>query len=166
MAYRPPAVQPDFEKLRTIISATKTAVADRALNQVLTQLLDQLKQFQSITKGGISGLTDDVEDINVSLNELIDDLQNVTFLTVNDETGNFPDSVQLLPGTNITFDDTVPNERTINATGGGGSSDHPVGTVYETWVNINAGTLLGYGVWELMATGIKSPTADITFTVY
>lgn len=42
---------------------------------------------------------------------------NETFLTENDETGTAPNSRQVLPGTNISFDDTTPGERTINASG-------------------------------------------------
>lgn len=43
-----------------------------------------------------------------------------TYLTVADETGVLPNSRQLLAGTNITFDDSTPGERTVNASGGGG----------------------------------------------
>lgn len=47
---------------------------------------------------------------------------DATYLTENDETADLPNSRRLLPGTNVTFDDTVPGERTVNATGGGGGS--------------------------------------------
>lgn len=43
-----------------------------------------------------------------------------TYLTEDDETGDLPNSRQLLAGTNITFDDTTPGERTINASTGSG----------------------------------------------
>lgn len=39
-----------------------------------------------------------------------------TYLTADDETVGLPNSLQVLAGTNITFDDSVPNQRTINAT--------------------------------------------------
>lgn len=38
-----------------------------------------------------------------------------TYLTADDETVGLPNSLQLLAGTNITFDDSVPNQRTISA---------------------------------------------------
>lgn len=41
------------------------------------------------------------------------------FLTFSDESGSLPNSRNLIAGTNITFDDTVANQRTINASGGG-----------------------------------------------
>lgn len=43
--------------------------------------------------------------------------------------GKLPNSRQLLPGTNITFDDTVPGERTVNASGGGSGIDQLTGDV-------------------------------------
>ncbi len=41
-------------------------------------------------------------------------LQNATYITVNNEVPSLPNSRRLLAGTNITFDDTVANQRTIN----------------------------------------------------
>ena len=38
-----------------------------------------------------------------------------TYLTSADESATLPNSLQVLAGTGITFDDTVPNQRTINA---------------------------------------------------
>lgn len=48
------------------------------------------------------------------------DVSAATVLTEDDETATFPNSRQLLAGTNITFDDTVTGERTISATGSSG----------------------------------------------
>ncbi len=45
---------------------------------------------------------------------------DLTYLTDADETADLPNSRALLAGTNVTFDDTTPGERTINASGGGG----------------------------------------------
>ena len=50
---------------------------------------------------------------------LLTDLTDVTVLTENDETTIFANSRQLLAGTNVTFDDTTPGERTIDVTGVG-----------------------------------------------
>jgi hypothetical protein len=50
------------------------------------------------------------------------DVSESTFLTVSDETSDLPNSRQLLAGTNVTFDDTVAGERTINSSGGGGGA--------------------------------------------
>lgn len=47
------------------------------------------------------------------------ELLAATLLTENDETATYPSSRRVLPGTNITFDDSVAGQRTINASGGG-----------------------------------------------
>lgn len=47
------------------------------------------------------------------------DLTALTFLTAGDETADAPNSLMLVPGTNIGFDDSVPGVRTINATSAG-----------------------------------------------
>lgn len=48
---------------------------------------------------------------------------DATYLTVDDESADLPNSRQLLAGTNVTFDDSVANERTVNVTA---SVDHVV----------------------------------------
>lgn len=43
-------------------------------------------------------------------------LADATFLTATDETATLPNSRELLAGTNVSFDDTVPGARTVNVT--------------------------------------------------
>ena len=50
---------------------------------------------------------------------------DATYVTVDDESADLPNSRQLLAGTNITFDDTTPGERTVNASTGSGD-DFPI----------------------------------------
>jgi hypothetical protein len=164
MVFVPPPVQPDFERLRGIISTSKTSIQDRALYQVLTGLLDQLKKFQKITVDDIADINTIIEGINEVILNITNNLENATFLTKDDETLVFSESIRLLAGLGITFDDTIPNQRTINSSATG--SELPIGTVFSTYINVNAGTLLGYGTWLLFATGVKAPGTDITFTVY
>ena len=45
---------------------------------------------------------------------------DATYLTWTDESARLPNSRELLAGTGITFDDTVPNERTVNGSSAGG----------------------------------------------
>lgn len=47
---------------------------------------------------------------------------SATYLTEDDETSSLPNSRQLVAGTNVTFDDSTPGQRTINASGGGGGT--------------------------------------------
>jgi hypothetical protein len=164
MPYRPKPVQPDFEKLRTIINTSPSVVKDNPMWQILTGLLDQLKKFQKITVDDIADINNVIEGINNLIININNSLQDATFLTTGDESADFPNSVQLLAGLGIAFDDTVAGQRTISATASG--SELPVGSIHSTWINVNAGTMLGYGVWNLFATGIKGPGDDITYTVY
>lgn len=164
MPYRPPPVQPDFEKLRGVINTSPSVTKDKPMWQILVTLLDQLKKFQDITVTDIEGLNETIEGINNLIINILNTLEDSTFLTVDDETGDLPSSVQLLAGAGIAFDDSVANKRTISATASG--SELPVGSIHSTWINVNAGTMLGYGVWNLFATGIKGPGDDITYTVY
>ncbi|HEX7796063.1 MAG TPA: hypothetical protein VF456_16995, partial [Vicinamibacterales bacterium] len=52
---------------------------------------------------------------------------SATYLTVNNETANLPNSRRVLAGTNVTFDDSVAGQRTINASGSSSSSGGTVG---------------------------------------
>lgn len=45
-------------------------------------------------------------------------LKNLSFITIDNETGTLPNSRQLMAGTNIIFDDSISGKRTINASGG------------------------------------------------
>lgn len=60
------------------------------------------------------------------------DISELTYITGNDETADAPNSLQILAGTNITFDTSTPNQLTVNATGGGGGS----GTVTSVDVSV------------------------------
>lgn len=95
----------------------------------INQLLLQLNQIDKDKTDGPASSTDNaiarwdgttgkiLQDSIV----LISDLGLISgaineFLTASDESTNFPNSRQLLAGVNVTFDDTVANERTINVT--------------------------------------------------
>jgi len=56
-------------------------------------------------------------------------LASLTILTEGDETATLPGSIQLLEGTNISFDTSTPNQLVINATGGGGGGSGQVDSV-------------------------------------
>lgn len=110
MAFRPPKKQPRFADLNGILAQSRDT--DNALYQTVQILIERLTQFQIVT-------LEDVADINNSVNEVISVVnitadKNRTYLTTADETLKLPQSVQLLAGTGITFDDTVPNKRTIS----------------------------------------------------
>lgn len=115
MAFKPKAKQPEFASLKTMLAQTKDRT-EIQLYQTIQLLIERLGQLQTVT-------LQDIADINASINNVISIVNNSgdknrTYITVDDETLYLPNSYQLLPGTNITFDTSVPNQLTINATGG------------------------------------------------
>lgn len=87
---------------------------------------------------------------------LITALAALSYLTDADETGDLPNSRRLLAGTNITFDDTTPGERTVNASGGGGGSQ-----VYQKGATVDGGgsaitpAIIGYATVPISGTITK-----------
>lgn len=125
MPFKPPSPQPDFSSLITSLDNSRTQTSNYSLYQTIFFLIQNVARARDL-------LVKDLNDINEQLSEIF----AATFLTVNNETNDFPNSRQLLPGTNITFDDSVDGERTINATGGatGNYYDSPLtdGDLVET----------------------------------
>lgn len=98
----PPIKKFDLNRLFSALLNTGLQTKDNPLYQVIYLLIQALKQLQDIIFGtNITG-----------------GLINQSYLTVNNDTAVLPNSRQLLPGTNITFDDTIPGKRTINSTTG------------------------------------------------
>lgn len=116
MAFRKPKQQPQFADLKGILAQTKET--ENPLYQTLAILIDRLTQFQGVTLEVIGSLLSDKNATKKFATRF------ATFHTKEDETAVLPNSVQLLAGSGITFDDTVPNKRTINSTGGGGLGNH------------------------------------------
>ena len=116
MPFRPKKKQPNFATLKSQLAQVRTE--DNALYQVIQQIIEKLGQFQVVT-------VEEIADVNNSINNSVTTLNNKinttgSYITVVNEQGNLPNSWYLVPGTNITFDQTVPNQFKINATGGDG----------------------------------------------
>jgi hypothetical protein len=94
------AVEPKVSRLKSLLMNTGLQQKDNKLFQILDRLISALQQNQAATNeaissgGGGAAVSGDL-------------------LTWSDETGSLPNSRELLAGTNITFDDTVANERTV-----------------------------------------------------
>ena len=110
MPFKEGPKQPNFSQLVTSLDNSKTQKTNYALYQTIFLLIKLVTQSRDL-------IVDDLKDINEQLAEIF----AATFLTVDDESNDFPNSRQLLAGTNITFDDTIAHQRTINATGGSGN---------------------------------------------
>lgn len=124
-----PRPQTDFSDLVATLNKANIQTQNPTLYQTIWQLItksqqnkDQIFTILEQFFGDII-INDDV-DLSAILN-LINNLNNIinfaTFLTAENESIRLPSSRRLIAGTGITFDDTIPNERTISAVGGSGS---------------------------------------------
>lgn len=111
MPQKKPTSQPNYAPLYTSLANSKTQQSNNALYQTIFLLIKQVSQSKDL-------FVRDIAKINTTISAIL----NASFMTVNDESHLFFNSRQTLAGTNITFDDTVPHKRTINASGGGAIS--------------------------------------------
>lgn len=96
----------DLNRLQSALLTSKLNTTNKPLYQVISQLISTLQELQATISGiGSSG----VIPVDISAQD---------YLTSADDSAALPNSRQLLAGTNITFDDAVANERTINSSGG------------------------------------------------
>jgi hypothetical protein len=95
---------PNFAQLKSALQTSGLQQRDNALFQVINQLITFLDQFQnttvaSIGSGGSGGSFAS---------------KNATYLTASNQVALLPQSRELLAGTNVSFDDSVVNQRTVN----------------------------------------------------
>jgi len=149
--------QPDFSSLRQILVNSRIQVDNNALFQVLNELINRTMQSQSAFNGIIS----DLESTISALAEVVEEKgdSDETYLTADDESVKLVNSRKLLAGLGIFFNDSVVNERTVDA------KVFPVGSIIATYVPTNPSVLLGYGTWDLFATGIGSSGFPLELTV-
>lgn len=95
---------PDFSKLLAAYVAHEDQQKNYLLFQTISNFLRDAQRLKDIFKNQL----EELEQGQGSLAE-------ADFLTHSDESVALPNSRNLLAGTGITFDDTVANERTINA---------------------------------------------------
>lgn len=107
MPFKPPAVQPDFSSLVTSLDNSNTQTSNYALYQTILFLIQNVQRARDL-------IVKDLKNIDQELSEIF----AATFLTVNLETNDFPNSRQLLAGSGVAFDDSVAGKRTINTTPG------------------------------------------------
>jgi predicted secreted protein len=145
MAFRPAKKQPEFASLKGILAQTKKQT-ESPLYQTVEQIIERLTQFQMVTLEQVADISESTSENETTIINVTD--KNATYLTKEDETAKFPFSVQLLAGLNITFDDTVPNKRTINSTGGGGYAPMSTGAEPLEIMSDGAGSVLMVGFNE------------------
>jgi hypothetical protein len=160
MPFQPPSVQPNFAPLYTSLANSKTQQSNNALYQTIFFLIKQVTQSRDL-------IIDELKTINTTIGAIL----NASFLTVNDESHLFFNSRKVVAGTNITFDDTVAHQRTINASSGGvnpggiaanalydSGPDHDVyeNEIYATLVNSSFGSGTSSGLTTAQMVGYIS----------
>jgi hypothetical protein len=112
MPFKPPKKPPQFADLKGILAQSKDT--ENATYQTVEQIIERLEQLKNLHEDKISAINDEISAINKNAASRF-----ATYHTKQNETAILPNSIRLLPGTGITFDDTVPHERTISSSGGG-----------------------------------------------
>jgi hypothetical protein len=93
-----------------------------------------------------------------------------SFLTIVNETAVFPNSRMLLPGSGISFDDTVPGERTIDAVAIPGESKRTIAMTFDGGGSPPTVGSIGYFVsqfagvidrWDIVADVSGSAVVDV-----
>jgi hypothetical protein len=105
MTFRPPKKFPRFADLKGILAQTKKT--EEPLYQTVQLIIERLDQLKDITDEKLAAI-----ESGTPLNFAT---KFATYHTKLDETAALPNSVQLLAGTGILFDDSVPNKRTISS---------------------------------------------------
>lgn len=104
------AIQPKLSRLKSQLAASKVKEEDFPLFQVVSQLIDTIKQLQDAT---LNTITTTVTGGLTAILNAIALIKNSDLLTHTDESAEFPNSRMLIAGANITFDITTPNQLEI-----------------------------------------------------
>lgn len=91
----------DLDRLKANLLTSGLQIKDKALFQVIDQLIQSVREHVGVltvaTGSGTAGLA------------------TKSYITKNDDTGILPNSIRLVAGDNVSFDDSVSHQRTINA---------------------------------------------------
>lgn len=122
--------QPDFAHLFGLLASSKTQQSNNALYETIFLLIRSTEQARD-------ALVVNDNDSGNTLSQLL----GVTYLTVDDETSLLINSRRLLAGTNVTFNDAIAGQRTIN---------------------VSASAIAGKGYWTPLTDGDPDET-DLIF---
>lgn len=90
-----------LDRLLSQLNQTQLSQKDNPLYQVIKQLIQRIRDLETA--------------LNTNISNLSDDLSESSFITVNNEITNLPNSRQLIAGDNINLDESIIGELTINA---------------------------------------------------
>lgn len=107
--------QPDYSRLLATLNNATIQDKNNALFQTIKNLIAAVMQSQKNFANNLNGIIAVISGGGGGIPGII----NATYLTATNQTPILPLSRQLLAGTNVTFDDTVAGERTINVAASG-----------------------------------------------
>jgi len=119
MVFHPKKEQPDLASLITTLANSRIQTSNPALYQTIFALIQRAIQSQGLFVNDIKEINDSINSAINILNIVVGNLAKATFWTELDESLKFPNSVQVLAGSGITLDYSIPNEVTITGSGGG-----------------------------------------------
>lgn len=102
MVFQQPKRLPNYQQLRETLLAARDQIKNYPLYQTIIRMLDIGDQISNFFSAEISSLDSGKADSNLS------------YLTTENEFPALPNSRQHLPGTAISFDDSVDNQRTVS----------------------------------------------------
>lgn len=105
----------NIDRLITWLNQSSTQATNNPLYQTVFYLVKAVKELQDETNEAISSIPIPVTG-----------LEDLDFLTHSDESATLPNSRQLIAGSNVSFDDTIVNQRTVNVSIPAISMDHVV----------------------------------------
>lgn len=97
-----------LDRLKSQLHTSGLQHKDLPLFQIISSLIDALRQF-------VIEVTGTASESGSGGGGSLGSLLTKTYLTSDDETATLPNSIQLLAGNNISFDDTVSNQRTLSS---------------------------------------------------
>lgn len=106
----------DFNRILTVLNTAGISRSDPAIYQAIASLIQYARENQASNDTAIAAASSGSSNI----------ANNGSFLTWTNQASSFLNSRELLAGTGVTFDDTVANKRTINA-----SAEIPVHWVWK-----------------------------------
>lgn len=109
----------NFSDLLNSLNNSKLSQSNNALWQTIYGLITRMQGVKDTTVIKLKEVADQIFDIGNTIFNITANLKDATFWTKNNETLNFPSSLEVIAGTGITLDYSVANQVTVNSTGGG-----------------------------------------------
>ena len=114
------------KNLLAAFAGTRALKANDAAYQTIVKLINLIGENQTNITNNILNDQTAIIEINIT----IGNLKNADYVTWTNELGILPNSRQVLAGTNITLDTSIPGQITINSTGSSGGSSTSTGAIW------------------------------------